>query len=198
MCVSLSNFVINRVRGDGFPLSQWKPSLLHTPQPWFQHSTPPHTGVGGPPAAAQARALIVDRSLRLRVPQLLYRATLRTDVYVTSARASRSTPIGSHSEWSLSHGPFVRSLSSPAYATFFQRRLPGSQVLRSWLCLLQWFLIENRHNLPIVGTETPGLFHGPGHPLPFAISRTSSDPRGSLLWAPAPQAQPQVSPRSPR
>jgi len=124
----------------------------------------PHTSVKGPPAAAQARALIVDRSLRLRAPQLLYRDTLRTDVYVTSAPASRPTPIGSDSEWSLSHGPFVRSLSSPACATFFRWRLPGSQVLRSWLCLLQWFLIENRHNLPIVGTEAPGLFHGPRHP----------------------------------
>ena len=50
------------------------------------------------PAAAQARALIVDRSLCLRVPQLLYRVTFRTDVYVTSAKASRPTPIGSDSE----------------------------------------------------------------------------------------------------
>ena len=52
-------------------------------------------------------------------------------------------------------------------ATFFRGRLPGSQVLRSWLCSLQWFLIENRHNLPIVGTETPGLFHGRRAPPPF-------------------------------
>jgi len=171
VCVSLSNFCYQS--GSWRRLPSFTRETILTP-----HATAlvpaldaPHTSVKGPPAAAQARALIVDRSLRLRAPQLLYRVTLRTDVYVTSARASRPTPIGSDSEWSLSRGPFVRSLSSPACATFFRRRLPGSQVLRSWLCFLQWFLIENRYNLPIVGTERLGFLTA-RDTLPFAISST--------------------------
>jgi len=70
----------------------------------------------------------------------------------------------------------LRAQSELPGMAFLQMRLPGSQVLRSWLCWLQWFLIENRYNLPIVGMETPGLFHGPST-LPFAISSTPLIPK---------------------
>jgi len=48
--------------------------------------------------------------------------------------------------------------------------LPGSQVLRSWLCSLQWFLRENQHNLPIVGTGPTRAFLRPKTPSLFAAS----------------------------
>jgi len=147
-------------------------------------------------------AVIGDRSLLpTRQQDCLYRGTnLRRDVYLTFTPTFRSCsenrlPI--YSETSLSPGLFMRSLSyHRLYARPRDARYSGSQVLRRWLCFLLLLLIEYQYNLPTSGADlASGLSAQRDRSFRAVFQKhQTTDPQGSLLWALAPQAQPQVSP----
>jgi len=140
--------------------------------------------------------------LPTRRQDCLYRGiNLRRDVYLTFTPTFRSCSENrlpfllrdvSHS-WPL-HAqseppPSIRSSRGDA-------RYSGGQVLCRWLCYLLLLLIEYQYNLPTSEADLEaGLKTQRDRSFRAVFQKhQTTDPWGSLLWALAPQAQPQVSP----
>ena len=152
---SLSNFCLqNWVRSAETPFFYSKngTSKRHTPQPWARHWLLAKT-------SSRPGSRLDRRSIAFAYEtHNCDRAPLGTDVnqrinlpvddsWLLVPACSQSWTLAAQSE-----------LPSASSSLFTGPHAPGSQVLRRWLCWLQWFLSEYQHNLPIPGTGLEDFF----------------------------------------